>query len=89
MTYVFDITVRASLADGDLITRILNFKEDLHRGCFRGDDVFVSDPKAVDSALMPVSFSVHSKAALARFTKLIKKSLAVHRVEEAVRVTRH
>ena len=32
---------------------------------------------------MPVSFSVHSKAGLARFTKLIKKSLALHRVEQA------
>lgn len=88
MAYVFDITVSASLADGDLITRILDFKEDLHRECFRGDDISVSDPKAVDSALMPVSFSVRSQAGLARFTKLLKKSLALHRVEQVVRVTR-
>lgn len=88
MAYVFDITVSASLEDGDLITRILDFKEDLHRECFRSDDVTVSDPKAVDSALMPLSFSVHSKAGLARFTKLIKKSLALHQVEEAVRIAR-
>ncbi len=88
MAYVFDITVSASLKDSDLITRILDFKEDLHRECFRRDDVSVSDPKAVDSALMPLSFSVNSKAGLAHFTKLIKKSLTLHRVGEAVQVTR-
>lgn len=78
MAFVFDITVSASLKDGDLITRILDFKEDLHCECFRRDDVSVSDPKAVDSALMPVSFSVNSKAGLAHLTKLIRKSLAFH-----------
>ena len=88
MAYVFDITVSASLTDGDLITRILDFKEDLHHECFRSDGVSVSDPKAADSALMPVTFSVDSKARLARFTKLIKKSLALHRVGQAVQVTR-
>ena len=88
MAYIFDITVSASLNDGDLITRILDFKEDLHRDCFRNDDVSVSDPKAVDSALMPVSFLVHSKEGLARFTKLVKKSLAIHRVQQAVQIKR-
>jgi hypothetical protein len=88
MAYIFDITISASLQDGDLITRILHFKEDLHRECFRGDEVTVLDGKAVDSALMPVSFSVRSKSGLAQFTKLIKKSLAHHRVGDAVQVTR-
>ena len=88
MAYVFDITVSASLEDGELISRILDFKEDLHRECFCGEEVFVSDPAAVDSALMPVSFSVRSKAGLARFSKSIQKSLARHRVEHAVQVAR-
>jgi hypothetical protein len=88
MAYIFDIAISASLENSDLITRILHFKEDLHRECFRGDDISVSDPKAVDSALVPVSFSVHSKTGFARFKKLIKKSLALHRVGEAVQVTR-
>jgi hypothetical protein len=88
MAYVFDITVSASLEDGDLITRILDFKEDLHRQCFRGDDASVSDPKAVDSALMPLSFSIRSKAGLARFSKLVEKSLALHGVGQAVQITR-
>lgn len=88
MAYIFDITVSATLEDSDLIHRILNFKEDLHRECFRADDVTVSDPNAVDHALMPLSFSVHSKAGLARFTKLIKKSLARHRVGHATQITR-
>ena len=88
MAYIFDITVSASLEDGDLITRILDFKEDLHRECFRNEDVSVSDPTAVDSALIPVSFSVHSKTGLTRFTKLIKKSLALRRVGQAVQITR-
>ena len=88
MAYVFEITVSAALEDGELITRILDFKEDLHRECFRADYVSVSDPVAIDTALMPVSFSVNSKGGLAQFTKLIKKSLALHRVEHAVRITR-
>jgi hypothetical protein len=88
MPYIVDITVSASLKDGDLISRILDFKEDLHRECFRAEYVTVSDPAAVDSALRPVSFSVRSKAGLAQFTKLIQKSQALHRVEHAVHVTR-
>lgn len=89
MAYIFDITVSASLADCDLISRILDFKEDLHRECFFGNDVCVSDPKAVDSALRPVTFSVRSKAGMVAFTKLIKKSIALHRVEQAVQITTH
>jgi hypothetical protein len=89
MAYVFDITVTASLEDSDLISRVLDFKEDLHRECFRADDVSVSDPRAIDAALMPVSFSVRSKDGLARFSKLIKKSLAHHQVEKVVHITRH
>ncbi len=88
MAHIFDITVTASLEDSDLISRILDFKEDLHRECFRHDDVTVSDAAAVDYALAPVSFSVRSKGGLARFTKLVQKSLALHRVERAVHVTR-
>lgn len=88
MAYVFDITVSASLDDGAVLTRILDFKEDLHRECFRGDYVSVSDPAAVDSALLPLSFSVRSKTGLAQFSKLIHKSLTGHRVEHVVRVTR-
>jgi hypothetical protein len=89
MAYAFDITVTASLEDSGLIGRVLDFKEDLHRECFRSDDVSVSDSRAIDSALMPVSFSVRSKVGLARFSKLIKKSLARHRVEQVVHITRH
>ena len=88
MPYIFDITVSASLKDGDLISRILDFKEDLHRECFRAKYVTVSDAAAVDSALHPLSFCVRSKAGLAQFTKLIQKSLALHRVEQAVQITR-
>ena len=88
MAYILDIKVSASLEDGDLLTRILDFKEDLHRECFRTDVVSVSDPEAIDSALMPVSFSVRSKAGLAGFTRLVKKSLAQHRVEHVVQVTK-
>ena len=88
MAYIFDITVSAPLEDSDLIHRILHFKEDLHRECFCSEDVSVFDPRAVDSALMPLSFSVHSKPGLSRFTRLIKKSLAYHNVQSAVHVTR-
>ncbi len=88
MAYVFDITVTASLEDGDLISRISDFKEDLQREYYRGNDVSVSDPHSLDSALMPVSLSVNTKGALARISKLIKKSLERHQVEHAVRVAR-
>lgn len=88
MAYSFDITVSAALEDSDLVHRVLNFKEDLHRECYQDRDITVSDPSAVDAALMPVSFSVASKAALARFTKAIKKSIARHGVGSVVQVTR-
>lgn len=88
MAHVFDVTVTASLEDGDLVHRILNFKENLHRECYRNHDVTVLDPAAIDAALMPVSFSVHSKAGLARFQKLVKKALAHYQVEHVVRVSR-
>jgi hypothetical protein len=70
------------------LTDVLHFKEDLHRECYQDRDIVVSDPRAVDVALVPVTFSVDSKAALARFTKVIKKSMARHDVGSAVRVTR-
>ena len=82
------VPVSASLDDGELLTRILDFKEDLHRECFRSDCVSVSNPAAVDSALMPVSFSVSSKGALAEFSRLIKKSVLRYQLEHVVRITR-
>ena len=88
MAYIFDITVSASLEDGDLISRILDFKEDLYRECFRGYDVSVSDSKAIDSVLAPVTFSVSSKGSLARFSTLLKKLMASHGVADVVHVTR-
>ena len=88
MAYSFDITVSATLEDSDLIHRVLHFKEDLHRECYRDRDITVSDPRAVDVALMPVSFAVTSKAALVRFTQVIKKSMARHDVGNAVQVVR-
>ena len=88
MAHVFDIKVTATLEDGELLSRILDFKEDLHRQCYRTDYVTVSDPAAVDSALAAVSFSVKSKAGVAEFKQLIKKSLARHKVGHVVQVTR-
>lgn len=88
MAYIFDITVTASLEDSALISRVLDFKEDLHRECFRSDDVTVSDSRAIDSALVPLSFSVGSKAGLARFTKLLKRSLDRYDVGHVVKVAR-
>lgn len=88
MAYIFDITVTAPLENDELISRILDFKDDLHRECFRGDDVSVLDGTAADSALAPLSFSVRSKEGLALFTRVVKKSLAHHCVENAVKVSR-
>lgn len=89
MRRVIEIIVAASMDDSDLIHRVLHFKEDLHRECGRRHDVTISDPTAIDDALRPVSFTVHSKAGLTSFQKLIKKSLSRHRVEHAVKVDRH
>jgi len=89
MARTFVITVSASLEDSDLISRILHFKEDLHRACFHSEgDISVSDPVAVDSALLPVTFSIRSKPGFARFTKLIEKSAAKWRVTQAVTITK-
>jgi hypothetical protein len=86
MARIFDITVSASLEDRSLLTRILDFKEDLYRECIRADYLSVSDPDAIDRALAPVSFSVRSKPGLARFKQLVQKSLKLHNVEQAVEV---
>jgi len=88
MAYVFDITVDASLEDSDLISRILDFKEDLHRECFRSDYLTVSSDVAVDRALESVSFTVSSKGGLSKSTKLMKKSMTRHGVEDAIVVRR-
>ena len=89
MPHVFDITVEASLKESDLISRLLRFKEDLHRECIRERYVTVSSGAAVDNALASVSFTVRSKRDLGRFTKLMKKSLEHHDVGQAVHISKH
>jgi hypothetical protein len=89
MPHVFDIIVEASLKESDLISRILRFKEDLHRECMRERYVTVSNAASVDRALAPVSFTVQSKRDLGRFRKLIKKSLEHYQVGQAVHASKH
>jgi hypothetical protein len=84
----FDITVSASLTESDLISRILHFKEDLHRECIQGKYATISDSAAVDRALAPLSITVHSKRDLGRFTKLMNKSLERHDVGTAVHISK-
>lgn len=89
MAFILEITVSASLDDEALLSRVLDFKEDLYRDCLQREDVLVSNPEAVDSALLPLSFSVKTKSGLARFTHVRQSSLALHRVQHAVKVVRH
>ncbi|MCD6048691.1 MAG: hypothetical protein K0Q55_94 [Verrucomicrobia bacterium] len=89
MARTLTITVSASLEDSDLISRILHFKEDLHRMCFDSDgDISVADPASIDSALLPVTFTIRSKPGLAQFTKLIGKSATKWRVTEAITIAK-
>lgn len=89
MARTLTITVSASLGDSELISHILHFKEDLHRTSLHSEgDISISDPAAVDSALLPLTFTVRSKPGFARFTKLIEKSAAKWRVTQAVTITK-
>ncbi|MGV3755297.1 MAG: hypothetical protein ACO1QS_07940 [Verrucomicrobiota bacterium] len=88
MARTLTITVSASLEDSDLISRILHFKEDLHRASLHSEgDISLSDPAAVDSALLPVTFTIRSKPGYTQFTKLIEKSAAKWRVTQAITIT--
>ncbi len=86
MARTLTITVSASLEDSELISHILHFKEDLHRACKGG--ISLSDPAAVDSALLPMTFTIRSKPSFAQFTKLIEKSAAKWRVTQAINITK-
>ncbi len=44
MAHTIQMTVTATLKDGDLIHRILNFKEDVHRELIQSRSGVVSDP---------------------------------------------
>lgn len=87
MSYVVDMTVKAKAVDEGLLTRILQFKEDLHRVYFTGHDVAVADPDAIDVALKPVRFRIRSRKALKPFFYIMEQSLVEHQVADAIQIS--
>ena len=88
MPRLFKIKVSASLQDDWLISRVLDFKEDLHREFLRGGQATVVDPSAVDRALVPLNIVVASKRALGSVFAFITKPIQRHDVAAAIRVSR-
>ena len=86
MAHTIRMTVRASLQDGDLIFRVLNFKEDVHRELIRERRGVVDDPMAMSRALAPVVITVPRKRHLGRLSLTIAEALRRHEVGHAVQV---
>ena len=87
MAHTIQMTVTASLKDGDLIYRILNFKEDVHRELIQGRYAVVSDPAAMDRALVPVTITVPRKRHFDHLSPFVAEALRRHEVERAVQIT--
>ena len=88
MAHTIQIEVHASVEDSSLIHRILHFKEDLQREFVRSGIASISDSRAVDRALEPLTISIPSKRSLASVSKCIDRALLRHEVSESIRVQR-
>ena len=87
MAHTIHIAVNASLKDSDLIFRILNFKEDIHREILRRDCGVVANPASVDQALAPVTITIARKRQFEHLSSFIAGRLDHHSVAEAVRIS--
>jgi hypothetical protein len=88
MAHVINIEINASLQDSWLIHCILNFKEEIHRELLRSGHGTITDPTAVDRALLPLSITVASKRSLGSVFTIITNALKHYELSDAVRVSR-
>ena len=74
--------------DGWLVTRVLNFKEEVYRELRRGGHATAVDPSAVDQGLSSLVLTVASKRSLGSVSAAIASALSRHDVAGAVHVSR-
>lgn len=86
MAHTIHITVNASLKDSDLIFRILNFKEDMHRELLQGKFGVVAEPKSMDNALAPVTITIPRKRRFDHLSSFMTDALERHDVGHAVQI---
>ena len=84
MAHTIKMTVTASLKDSDLIFRILNFKEDMHRELLQGEYGTVAEPASMDRALAPVTITIPRKRHYDHITSFMAHALQEHAVGHAV-----
>ena len=87
MAHTIQMTVTASLKDGDLIHRILNFKEDVQAEIIQGRYGVVADPTAMDRALAPVTITIPRKRHYDHLSPFVVEALRRHEVSHAVQIT--
>ena len=86
MAHTIQMTVNASLKEADLIFRILNFKEDIHRELLQGEYGTVAEPASMDKALAPVTITIPRKRHCDHITSFMAGALGRHAVGHAVHI---
>ena len=81
------MAVNAKLSESDLIFRILNFKEDIHRELLLGNYGTVVDATAMDRALAPVTITVPRKRHYGHISRVMAEALRRHGVADAIQIT--
>ena len=74
MPYLLQIEFPVSLEDSSLVSRILNFKDELYGEFHRHAGAEIVNPDAVDIALAPLTIRVRSKRFLAAATEFVRKA---------------
>ena len=87
MAHTIQMTVTASLRDDDLLTRILDFKEDVNKELIQGRYGTVENPAVMSRALAPVTITIPRKRHFDHLSPLVAELLRRHEVEQAVRIT--
>lgn len=81
------MAVHASLKDTDLIFRILNFKEDIHRELLQGEYGMVAETASIDRALAPVTISISRKRHFDHVSLFMADALQRYEVIDAIHIS--
>ena len=87
MAHIIQLVVSASLKEGGLIFRILNFKEEVHRVLIQHQYGTVADPATMDNALALVTIVVPRKRHFDALLPIMAEALSRHEVAHAVQIT--
>jgi hypothetical protein len=84
MAHTIQMTVNTSVKDSNLIFRILNFKEDMHRELLQGEYGTVAEPASMDNAFAPVTITIPRKRHYDHIVSFMAGALGKHAVGHAV-----